>query len=825
MKGIKERTFTGVKTKEVREYEIRHRELARRSATEGFVLLKNDGQLLPLKKNSKVALYGAGAVRTIKGGTGSGDVNERSVVSIQEGMRNAGFDVTTEEWLSTYENIYQKAREDWRDRIWEELNGADVLDFFNVYSANPFHFPAGTLPSKTEADIAIFVLSRIAGEGADRFAEKGDYYLNDEEEAILAEITKLYAHTVVILNVGGVQDCSFLDRYKVDAVLMMSQAGMESGNALADILTGDVTPSGKLTDSWAFKYEDYPNSENYSHNNNNVEKEFYNEGIYVGYRYFDTFEIPVRYGFGYGMSYTEFESEVVSIEQDKADKTRFTASVNVKNIGDKYSGKEVIQLYISCPQKKQEKEFRRLAGFKKTGLLAPGASEVVEIGFSVDQMISYSEAEAAWVLEKGVYAIYIGNDLETSRPSGSIRLSDDVVRVKTTNICPVKDSFEEFKNDREKVSKRRKELESELEKLPVIELLAGDIGTEVIEYGKGDFLDDSEEMDFVNTLTTEQLILLATGDPVKGQGSNLGSSGFSVPGSAAETSRCAVEQGLDSIVLADGPAGLRLTQDYQVVNDQIIQKSFEMSIENGFLYRGEVSTEGDTYYQYCTAIPVGTMLAQSWDPVLVEEVGKAIGEEMEIFNVTLWLAPGMCIHRNPLCGRNFEYYSEDPFVSGIIAAAMTNGVQTHKGCGTTIKHFCCNNQEDNRMQSDSILSERALREIYIKGFEIAIKESAPLSMMTSYNLVNGVHAANNYDICTKVARDEWKYEGVIMTDWTTTHLGPDCTASGCMRAGNDLVMPGIPNDHDNMRKELEEGTLSLYELKRSIAHLTHVVWQ
>ena len=250
-----------------------------------------------------------------------------------------------------------------------------------------------------------------------------------------------------------------------------------------------------------------------------------------------------------------------------------------------------------------------------------------------------------------------------------------------------------------------------------------------------------------------------------------------------------------------------------------------MSIEHGFLARNADIEGAEYYYQYCTAFPIGTLLAQTWDKEVMHEVGKAVAEEMNEFYVTLWLAPGMNIHRNPLCGRNFEYYSEDPLLSGKMAAAMTDGVQSVYGCGTTIKHYACNNQEDNRMGSNSVISERTLREIYLKGFEIAVKESQPMSIMTSYNLVNGIHAANNYDLCTKAARDEWGFKGVFMTDWTTTHNGPDCTASGCMRAGNDLVMPGIPGDHDNIRAALADGSLPLEQLKLRIAHLVDIVWK
>jgi beta-glucosidase len=349
-----------------------------------------------------------------------------------------------------------------------------------------------------------------------------------------------------------------------------------------------------------------------------------------------------------------------------------------------------------------------------------------------------------------------------------------------------------------------------------------EVETTVVDYSDEEQEDKAAQI--VSQLSQEQLIALATGDPYKGQGTALGSAGSSVPGSAGETSACALEQGVTNIVLADGPAGLRLSQTYYVQNGQIKMLPFQASFEKGF-FCDEISMEGRKYYQYCTAIPVGTMLAQTWNLPLLEEVGEMIGEEMQQFGVTLWLAPGMNIHRNPLCGRNFEYYSEDPFVSGKIAGAITLGVQSQEGCGTTLKHFACNNQEDNRMGSNSILSERTLREIYLRGFGIAIQDAKPLSMMTSYNLINGVHSANNYDICTKVARCEFGFDGFIMTDWTTTEQGEDCTAAGCIRAGNDMVMPGQLTDHDSIRNALAEGTLSLEQLKKCITRVVRVVLQ
>ena len=531
----------------------------------------------------------------------------------------------------------------------------------------------------------------------------------------------------------------------IEALLQIVQPGMESGNAFADIVSGAATPSGKLTDSWAYKYEDYPNSESFSHNNGNVDTEYYKEGLYVGYRYFDSFDVPVRYGFGYGLFYTDFETKVTGVSC--ADE-KVVIETETANVGNTYSGKEVVQIYVTCPAGKLEKEYRRLVVFGKTEILAPGEKESQKFGITLDRLTSYSEEKAGWVLEAGDYVFWAGNSLADSVPCGVLKLDGEVILTKTDNICPLKEDLDELKQVPEKMQEKYKKLYADAE-----------------------------------------------------------------------------EKNLPGIVLADGPAGLRLLKHYVVQDGKILPTDFKNSVEGGFFCENDPKQPGDVYNQYCTAIPVGTLLAQSWNEKLIEELGEMIGGEMEEFHVTLWLAPGMNIHRNPLCGRNFEYYSEDPLLSGKMAASMTKGVQKVPGCGTTIKHYACNNQEDNRMGSNSILSERTLREIYLKGFEIAIKESQPMSIMTSYNLINGVHAANCNDTCTKAARCEWGFKGMIMTDWTTTEHGSDCTASGCMRAGNDLVMPGAASDRENIKKELDEGTLSLDDLKACISRTVDIIWQ
>jgi len=827
---FKERSFPGTTSKAVTEREVINRKLARNAAAEGFVLLKNEDAVLPLEEGKKIGLYGAGAVKTVKGGTGSGDVNERDCVSICQGLKDAGYVITSEPWLEAYSSLYDAARLKWKEEILGKL-GEYGGDFFQAYSTTAFALPCGdpiAAPTARNdgADTAVFVLSRIAGENADRHDTPGDYFISEEEKGMLSQISQSYRDVILVINTGGLIDLAFTEDYEnIKAILQFVQAGQEGGSALADVITGAVTPSGKLSDSWALTYADYPNAGSFSYKNGDTDIEKYEEGVYVGYRYFDTFDVPVRYCFGYGLSYTSFTSEVISIKTSDMGTANPMVHVKamIKNIGDTFSGKEVIQIYVSCPQGKIHKEFRRLAGFQKTQLLKPGETEAVNISFPLYQLTSYDEEQAAWVLEGGTYGIWAGSSIEDAALAGSLYLEEDAVMIRCEHICERKHELKELTPDPEIIMEKEaawQRMADQTKKAPIV-LDGGQIITETITYTARKNTRPGRAGELAETLSEEQLIALATGDPGKGQGSALGSAGITVPGAAAETSDAAIGEpwNIAGIVLADGPAGLRLNRTYQVSNGEIVKEDFLKSFEGGF-FAPESAAAGMTYYQYCTAIPVGTLLAQTWNTELIGRIGEMIGGEMELFGVTLWLAPGMNIHRNPLCGRNFEYYSEDPLLSGLMASAMTQGVQKVPGCGTAIKHFACNNQEDNRMGSDSVLSERALREIYLKGFEIAVKSAQPMSIMTSYNMINGVHAANSYDLCTKAARDEWGFAGAVMTDWTTTTHSTRgvCTASGCIRAGNDMIMPGTEGDREDIRRELQKGTLSIKELKWCIAN-------
>lgn len=778
------------------EREIRHRALAGKAAAEGIVLLKNDGGL-PLKLSDPIALFGSGAGKTVKGGIGSGDVNNRENISIFRGVREAGAAVTSLEWLKDYDRRYDDAREKWKEKILEDALHVD--NPFDAYAANPFVLPEGR--SITEKDLkgacaALYVISRISGEGKDRRLVEGDYYLSRREREDILYLDQQGLPLILILNAGGPVELTDILREadNIRAVLNISQPGQEGGTAVADILFGKAVPEGKLTATWAERYEDYPCADSFSYLNGNLEKEEYREGIYVGYRYFDSFGVKPLFPFGHGLSYTSFEMKFHEI---KAKENALGAEVTVTNTGKSYAGREVIQVYVSLPQMGTEKEYRRLAGFRKTDRLKPGESQNVVVEIRQKQLAVFSEERQAWIVEKGMYGIWIGGSSAEARLCAFVKVPEEVILEETHRICPRKEMFAELCIDGSEKDIRRPPAEKERQ-------------LSVYEFIPRREKQKKYEAPAERRYPVEALIPLLYGNITSGA-STLGSAGIRVPGSAGESTEALEEKyGIRSLIMADGPAGIRLRQSYQVdrASDTVYGTGVLGSLENGFLEPMELHENADTYFQYCTAFPVGTALAQTWDAELLREFGCAVAEEMEEYHVDLWLAPGMNIQRNPLCGRNFEYFSEDPLLTGVLAAAVTQGVQSRPGCGVTIKHFACNNQEDNRMGVDACISERALREIYLRGFEIAVKESAPAAVMSSYNLLNGVHAANSRDLCTVLAREEWGFQGVIMSDWNTTVPADGSIPWKCAAAGNDIIMPGNIRDDENIRQAYMCGELT-----------------
>lgn len=752
---MEHRNYSGTLNPSPYQRELEHKRLSRELAVEGMVLLKNEG-LLPLDVSVPIALLGSGAVYTIKGGTGSGDVNCRETVSICDGLKEAGCSIVTGPWLEDYRSRYQQARQDWKKKVLEDAK--HVENPFDAYACNPFIRPEGrpiTLDDLKGASVAIYVLSRISGEGKDRRKEEGDYYLSRREQEDLLELDRQAIPTVLLLNTGGPMELAgILEQFRqIQAVLNLSQPGQEAGHAVADILLGKACPSGKLTATWARRYEDYPSANSFSYLSGNLNISEYTEGIFVGYRHFDRSRIQPLFPFGFGLSYTTFAMDFNGLQKDAS---KFQIHIIVKNTGKQYAGREVVQLYTALPQSGMEKEHRRLIGFAKTKLLHPGESQCITIPVEQRRFASFSEKENAWIIESGEYGLLFGASSASLQPGTTLTLPQIVIPVNA-------DSHKERKS----VS----------------------LGDEI---------------------PTEDLLPLLYGNITSGA-STLGSSGIRVPGSAGETTEALEEQyNIPSFIMADGPAGLRLRQTYQVdrLTGDVYPAGVLGSLENGFLEPFENHKDADTYYQYCTAFPVGTALAQTWDTEILQRFGEAVAVEMEEFHIDLWLAPGMNIQRNPLCGRNFEYYSEDPLLTGFLAAAVTAGVQSRKGRGVTLKHFACNNQEDNRMGVDVHVSQRALREIYLLGFELAVKLSQPAAVMSAYNLVNGVHAANSQELCTTILREDWGFTGVVMSDWNTTVPEDGSIPWLCADAGNDIIMPGNPKDDENIRTALAQGKLT-----------------
>ena len=785
--------------------EKRHAALARKAAAAGIVLLRNDN-VLPLDPDISVALLGTGAGRTVKGGIGSGDVNNRANVSIYEGLRTAGIHLTSEDWINYYEALYHGARLAWKDKILDDAT--KVENPFDAYAANPFVLPLGrpvTLQDLVGASVAIYVISRISGEGKDRTPTAGDYLLSERETADLRTLNEAGLPLVLVLNAGGpVELTDLLAEYRHPlAVLQISQPGQQGGEAVADILLGKAVPEGKLTATWAKRYADYPCADTFGACNGDLEKEDYAEGLYVGYRWFDSFGIEPLFGFGHGLSYTTFSTAFTALHPGDHG---VEVDLTVTNTGDRFTGREVAQLYAACPQTGTAREYRRLAGFSKTRPLAPGESQTVTVAVPAKQLAEFLHGRGAWVIPAGIYTLFAGGSLAEAAPCAHLTVDAEVVLETTHPICPLHHPFGEVGSAAPAMEKAAKAAALDLPAFAFAPL-----SDEVPVPAPVPMADGP----------VDELVPMLYGNITQGA-STLGSAGIRVPGSAGETSEALeASRGVPSLIMADGPAGLRLRQSYQVdpADGSVIPTGVLGSLENGFLDEPRHLDTADTYYQFCTAFPVGTALAQSWDTSLMKEFGRAIAAEMAEFHIDLWLAPGMNIQRNPLCGRNFEYYAEDPLLSGTLAAAVTRGVQADGTRGVTIKHYACNNQEDHRMGVDARVSEQALREIYLRGFEIAVKTAAPAALMTSYNRINGVQAANNRDLCTVVGRGEWGFVGLIMSDWNTTVPADGSEPWRCAAAGNDVIMPGNPHDDADIRAALADGRLAETDVRACAGRL------
>ena len=787
------------------DYEREHNEIMRSLGAECAVLLKSDGSF-PLSGPCELALCGSGARRTVKGGTGSGEVNSRYFVTVEEGLEAAGFTLSGKSWLDAYDLLYPAARKEWIRELKAQAREHHTLAVIESMGA-VMPEPEYNIPLPTRGAAAVYVLSRISGEGSDRRAVPGDILLTETEKRDILALNEKFDKFLLVLNVGGVVDLSPV--LEVGNILLLSQLGVETGSILADLILGKASPSGRLTTTWS-AWEDYPALGSFGENDDTR----YGEGVYVGYRYFDTVGKKPLFPFGFGLGYTEFGLEAGELSEQAG---VVTLKAVVKNIGG-HAGKEVAQLYVSAPQGRLDKPYQALAAFAKTESLLPGESEELTISFDLRALASYDEARAAWILEAGDYVLRLGNSSADTKPAAVVRLDGEAIVRKVKN-CLGKPDFEDWKPE-----SVRTEALGELSVLPVA---ASAFETETVNYTR------AEEVDpLIETLCDEELCLMNIGafDPKAGAMSVIGEASQSVAGAAGETAGVLRDRGVPALVMADGPAGLRLSRQYtrdekgaHAVGGTSPESILElMPAPVAFammLMGGKKEVKGEIFEQYCTAIPIGTALAQSWNLGFAERCGDIVGDEMERFGVQLWLAPALNIHRDIRCGRNFEYFSEDPLISGKFAAAITRGVQKHPGRGTTIKHFAANNQETCRYSNNSAVSERAMREIYLRGFGIAVRESQPHALMTSYNLLNGTHTSERRDLIEEILRCEFGYKGVVMTDWIIAAMNmskkkyPAPNAAKIAAAGNDLTMPGGKGDLKAMLKGLKDGLVTRRQLE------------
>lgn len=722
----------------------KHIQLSRQAAAEGTVLLKNNNGLLPFVKGTKVAVFGCGQIDYIKGGGGSGDVHTAYVRNIYEGLKlKKGYIDVFDELSLFYQGYVEKAYK----------NGASMGMFDEADVSEEL-----VQKAKEFTDTAVIVIRRYSRENFDRKNDGTDdyFYLSEMEQKMVETVKANFEHIVVLLNVGAMIDTAwFAYEDSIEAALSIWQGGMEGGLAAADILTGEVNPSGRMVDTCVKSFDDYPSSEGFHESADYVK---YTEDIYVGYRYFET--IPgkkdcVVYPFGYGLSYTTFDlSEMQACNIGN----KIIVSVTVTNTGD-VAGKEVVQVYYSAPSGKMDKPARELCGFAKTKELAPGESQVLTITFDVNDMASFDDegviAKSAFVLEKGEYKIYVGANVRSAKAiEYTYVVDEDRVTEQLHSYCAPENLDKRLKADGayETIECKpavRTEFPCEYKCVEKPERMY-----RLIDVAEGKIDLDT----FMAQLTNDELIHLVSGQPSVGVANTCG---FGYLGL----------YGIPPIMTADGPAGVRINRPTGVLT---------------------------------TAFPVATAIACTWNLELMEEIGKAGALEVKENNLHIWLTPALNIHRSPLCGRNFEYFSEDPFVSGKMAAAKVNGIQS-QNIAATPKHFACNNKETNRKNSDSVVSERALREIYLKGFEICVKESKPKTIMTSYNIINGVRASENAELLEGILRGEWGFDGMVTTDWNTL-----AEPRKEVQAGNDLKMPR--GKEESLKEAVEAGTLTREEL-------------
>lgn len=749
-----------------------HIELSKLAAKEAMVLLKNEKEVLPLKKGARVVLFGKGCVDYVKGGGGSGDVTISYQTNLYQGFLQ----------LSDIVSVYQPLAAFYEKEVEKQYASGTEQGM----TTEP-EVPQELLKKAAYfTDTAIISICRFSGEGWDR---KDDFYLTKEEKDMIEQVKAVFEKIIVVLNVGGMVDTGwFYEDEKIDSVLLAWQCGMEGGSAAAELLCGLGNPSGKLPDTFASRLEDYPSTVGFHESDDYVD---YTEDIYVGYRYFETIrgaDEKVNYPFGYGLSYTTFESSVTHVEQQKE---RIQLRIKVENTG-KYAGKEVIQVYVEAPQGLLGKARKVLVCFEKTRLLQPGEVQSLSFDFSLADFASYDDTgkiqQSAYLLEAGVYHLYVGNSVRhTKKLEEEIKLEETIlVEQLSKKLAPTS-------------LKERMLADGSMELLPLEN--ANDPDACGLEFEKKEPLDGltpagrrvepyclwkeghkpgihtfdevAEGMysldDFVRQMTEEELAHLLGGQPNAGVANTFGIGNMP-------------EYRIPNVMTADGPAGLRIAPECGI---------------------------------YTTAWPCSTALAATWNCSLVCEVGAAGAREVKENNIGIWLTPAVNIHRNPLCGRNFEYYSEDPLLAGSMAGAMVEGIQSEH-IAATVKHFALNNKETNRKNSDSRVSERAAREIYLKPFEYIVKTKQPMAIMTSYNIINGHRASENQELIQGILREEWGFEGMVTSDWWT--FGEHYKEA---KAGNDVKMAiGFP---ERLLEAKEKGLISREEMEACAKHILGLI--
>lgn len=768
-----------------------HISLSRKVASEGAVLLKNEEGTLPLPEGSRVAVFGKGIADYVKGGGGSGDVTVPYSHSLLHALtENAS--VTADEGLAAY---YQ----DYVSGMYER--GAEP----GLFSEPEFPMELA-LRARESAGLALIALSRFSGENWDRATEgaplfsseswsmdtlqreaavfeHGDFYLSIREREMVDTVLSLFDKVIVVLNTGGVIDVSWIrSEPKVKACLQAFQGGMEGGTAIADILTGKVNPSGRLPDTYASFLEDYPSTHNFHESLDYVE---YQDDIFVGYRYFSTIpgaSCKVTYPFGYGLSYTSF---VLKVLESSFKGGNVELKVEVRNSG-KRPGRDVLEVYTAPPRGTIDKPSRVLTAFSKTRLLESGEAETVTLSFPLSAAASFDEESASWTLEEGDYRILLTDDAVRFEEAMTASLRERTVVEQLSHKLQATALRRRLRSDgsyEELQVKEKRSLKPGFPRQPFDALEAVEpmprarerrlTRDDLWHLQQGFFVNVAEGEEtlesFLSRLPEAVLLDLLGGQPNTGLADTYGF------GNQAE-------YGIPNVMTADGPAGLRITPEKGVK---------------------------------ATSWPCATLLAATWDEDAVEAVGRAGGAEVKENNIGIWLTPAVNIHRSPMCGRNFEYYSEDPLLSGKLGAAMVRGIQSN-GIGACVKHFALNNKETNRRDSDSIVSERAAREIYLKAFEIIVKEAKPVSIMSSYNIINGIRASENKDLLTGILRDEWGFEGFVTTDWWTH--GEHYLE---VKAGNDLKMgTGYP---ERLKLALDQGLISIEEIKLSARRILSAI--